>query len=206
MKKLLTLSIIITLSYNCLSQQFFHNFGLGVTYFTYEYDYTIPGFNNGGISGGGGGTLLYQAGLNFKLGKLINIAPTIYPSIGGGFISTGVAATPAGGGNGLTIFGELPVLAELYIGDREKFGGFLGVGLNTAWYSTASFIYGPQLSLGFHFNFNNDLISNSLGEEMTIRFAYTKPMNEPQRISGASYTKNEFRYYFSLAYLWSIGK
>lgn len=191
---------------NASSQGFFHKIGGQANYFTTQVEYTYS------VSGGSGDVsevgfnsfpgILYQAGFDFELADGISIAPTVYPMFG---ISIGEGQN--------YIAYELPVMVELFFGDREEFGGFFDLGYSYMAFSESGYsglestakIGGLQLGAGMNFNTEDSFIGRYVGGRgFSFRLAYTihnvKPVKEPIP-EGYNFTKNKYSNVISLGLL-----
>jgi len=176
MKKKVTLVIFLGAFAICArAQDFYHGGGGGILSIMYHQVYTIPGVMDADFQGS---TLnygfTYNPFLNFEIDRSKSLNVASYPFLGFSFNSR----------EGGTLGIEIPVVAELFIGDIEDQGGFVGVGINWAKAADDDFngsLFGPQISGGGQFYFKDNLIK--------ARLAYTIGVSSSKELD-IEYTKN----------------
>ncbi len=109
--------------------------------------------------------ILYKASLNFALSHTTTFAISSYPFIGLGPKDAGKPR----------IVADLPIVAELFFGDLDYFGGFIGAGGSFSYTKIPEFgngiVVGPQLVGGLQFPINDQVLA--------AKMSYTYGLNDP---------------------------
>lgn len=217
-----TFLILVTafFSFKGLAQDFFAKAGWGISIYQEEHSFmaNYTNFNEevDEIDFEFAPTILVQMGLNFKLSEKLNIAPVIYPSIGLWFHENSMNET-------LLFYAiEIPISAELYLGNRDKIHSFVGAGFNYLYYSQSNYagaypgittnvdtgpviIYGPQFTLGLNYNLGViDALDKFRTSKNTWKISYTIPMNSPKSIPELNFTKHRYVRNLTMSLLWRI--
>lgn len=201
MKKTILILVTTIASLSAISQDYFHKLGVSWNVYGDKTVYDVSGETEN-LDVRFMPMVTYQAGFDFEIGDILYFSPTAYPALGSGIITVNGA-----GGSDILAF-NLPVVAELYIGeDREYFGGFIGAGFEYSWYSSLGSIMGPQFSGGLNFNFGDTFLGNYFGDSpVSLRFAYTIPINKPSyEIEPNTGTSFEFMPIFHVQFLYGLG-
>ena len=169
------------------SQEYRHGAGVQINagFVTLNYDSNISGDYTSSeiilIPG-----LFYRANLGFEVGNML-LSATTYP-----FIGTNFSFNTQTGGSGF--FGvELPLLAELTVGDPDEFCIIGGVGYSAAFLTSSSSGFssflGPQADLGGQIPVGKGAIG--------IKFAFTYGLNKRQLLPEDAIIKTDRKNMFS---------
>jgi hypothetical protein len=165
MKKIFLIGLIGLSSLCAKAQEYRHGAGVQYNLGLFSLSYTNENGSGGysGTEGVGVPGLVYRASLGFEAGDAL-ISATAYTFIGLMYNSQ------SGGYFGA----ELPILAELTLGDPDETCFFVGAGASAAFLATSGIgsgsILGPQFDLGGQFVFRDQIIG--------VKFAYTYGLNK----------------------------
>ena len=192
MKKLLLVITMVTTAFTLRAQEFYQSVGLSYMILTYNQEYKIVGFDEVYSNSGylGAPTITYNPMLAFDLNGGPQLVAAAYPSLGFSFSSSG-------GDNYLAL--QLPLAAELFFGDLEDLGGFVGLGLNFGLAGTdyaSGTTGGPELSAGGQFYAFDNLIK--------LRGAYTIGAIKSQDDDGIEFVTDK-RSLINLSILYYLG-
>ena len=190
-KNVILACALLCASLSMNAQEYYHGIGGQYNFGIFNIETQNNSFSGAGSVPG----LFYKATLAFPLTKKINLAASSYPFLGlsGNFNSQ----TGASG----SIGAELPVLAELYLGDMDNGCFFMGTGVSAAFLGVSdpdplfggSFggaIIGPQVDMGGQFNFRNNLVG--------VKVAYTYGLNNSVSIPSDEVVISDRRNMFSI--------
>ena len=181
MKKLvLAIVMMVGLSKLSWSQEYKHGLGAQVNFGLFNQQYNVPGVGDfSDIYGVPVGGFLYRASLAFDMGGATFCATT-YPFLGFSYSSSTL------GGASIAIGAELPILAEIYLGDADELCGFVGAGWTFAFLGSSGFgagsIVGPEFDLGVQFPF--------FGQVIQLKGAFALGVNKGNIDPTYTYTKN----------------
>jgi len=169
-KSLMLVVLFIINSNFSYGQEFYHGIGGQIDYGLFNLEYNSANSNFSELS------TPYVPGVFYKatLALTDQLAVSAYPFLG---ISGSVNSRS---GSSLSIGVQIPVVAELYLGDIDDRNFFVGAGLSFASLGDSEYgsgkAFGPQLSIGGQFYVaNNQLIG--------VRLAYTHGLNKTPNIS-----------------------
>jgi len=179
-KSLFLLSILsIFAGISSFAQEYKHGLGvqLNISQFKESYSDNTGLHNKVGVAPVPG--VVYKASLGFQFSRQTTFSLSSYPFVGYSFNSS------QGGYFGA----ELPILAELFFGDVDYFGAFIGAGASYSYTTYEGFgdgvVMGPQIEAGLQF---------PLGERVAaVKLAYTYGLNDPSisAFPDRVYTKSE---------------
>ncbi|MGB1037328.1 MAG: hypothetical protein ACPGYY_01695 [Bacteroidia bacterium] len=192
MKNNLFLTLIITLLSlgTTLAQDFYHSAGVGLSSIMYNQEYTTPLTHSSYSGSTATPGFVYNPTLSFEINRKMSFNLAAYPMLGFSVNSR----------EGSSFGIELPVAGELFFGDMDDIGGFIGAGF--AFGSSADdywsgSILGPQLSAGGQLEIQGSVIKGRIG--------YTIGLNESPEESGIVYTTDK-RNMLSLSLLYPLGQ
>ena len=172
------------------AQDFYHNIGIGYMAVLYNQEYSISG-STGSYSGGAGGPgLVYNPMLAFDMSGSSSFVLAAYPLLG--FALSSVEGASA-------LAAELPIAAELFFGDLDDMGGFVGLGFNMGFAADGYYsggTGGPQISGGGQLYIADQLLKARIGYTLGV----IKDSSD-----SAGFTKDS-RSIISLGLLYQLGQ
>ena len=192
MKKVMMIAALFLCANGASAQEYRHGLGFQFNLGLFSLDYSNAD-GTGGYTGTEGVSVpgfVYKASLGFEVGDAM-ISATAYPFLGFYFNSQ------TGGYFGA----ELPLLAELTLGDPDEGCFFIGAGGTAAFLATSGIgsgsILGPQAVIGGQFIFRDQVIGAKLG--------YTYGVNK-FKLDDPSYIVNRNRkQMFSVSVYYKFG-
>ncbi len=177
--KLLCFCFALSLSFSASSQVYKQGVGLQLNVISFKESYTsVDGLSlpvrNTPVPG-----ILYKGSLGFSLSRTTTLSITTYPFIGLGPKDSGKPR----------IVAEIPLLAEVFFGDVDYFGGFIGLGASYTYSTIPGYgdgtVFGPQIEGGLQFSLNESVLAAKL--------SYTYGLNDPsiKAYPDRTYLKSE---------------
>lgn len=165
LKNIFSVTFTMLVSFGASGQVYKQGVGLQLDVVSFKESYTsVTGLSlpvrNTAVPG-----ILYKGSLGFALSHNTTLSITTYPFIGLGPKDAGKPK----------IVAEIPLLAEVFFGDVDYFGGFIGLGASYTYTTIPGFgdgtVFGPQIEGGLQFPLNDMVLAAKL--------SYTYGLNDP---------------------------
>jgi hypothetical protein len=160
------------------AQDYYHGIGVQALYGIYTSDGNFEGVTIPSV--------MYKATLGFEISRHSSFAVSSYPSLGFNLSTAG--------GNSLGF--QLPILAEMYLGDVDDRNFHFGLGFaygTVARDGSGGAVMGPTLGLGGQFEFKDNLVG--------VRASYTYGLNKDAEIKALGLTESRSMVGVSVYYL-----
>jgi hypothetical protein len=158
------------------AQEYFHGIGAQALYGIYSINGDIAGIDISSSSAVLVPSIMYKATLGFEISRDKSFGVSSYPSLGFNLNSQG----------GSSLGYQLPILAELYLGDIDDKNFHVGLGFSygaAAYAGDGGVVLGPIVGIGGQFEFQDKLIG--------IRGTYTLGLNKSEGYTaGAGYSES----------------
>lgn len=187
--KLFCLFLFCFSAANVKAQVFKQGVGLQLDVISFKESYTTIGGLYLPVRNVAAPGILYKGSLNFALSRTTTFAVSAYPFVGLGPKDSGKPR----------IVAEIPLVAELFFGDLDYFGGFIGAGGSFAYSKIPDYgngiVVGPHIVGGLQFPLNDRVLA--------AKMSYTYGVNDPSIAAYPNrvYSKSE-RGIFSIGLLY----
>jgi hypothetical protein len=178
MKKLVLAATLFaaTFSQKAQAQDYYHGIGAQALYGVYSINGDIGGIDISSTSAVLIPSIMYKATLGFEISRDKSFAVSSYPSLGFNLNSQG----------GSSLGYQLPILAELYLGDIDDKNFHFGLGFSygaAAYEGDGGSVLGPIIGIGGQFELQDKLIG--------VRGTYTLGLNKSEGyVSGSGFTES----------------